>query len=342
LTEELVEQGHEVTLFASGDSKTRARLVPGCRQSLRLDKNCVDSLAHHLVLIDRVLERAHEFDIIHFHTDYLHYPFSHWRRIPRLTTLHGRLNIPDLVPVYHRFPEEPVVSISDSQRAPLKWINWQGTVHHGLPHDLYKFHPGSQGYLAFVGRISPEKRVDRAIEIASRSGMPLKIAAKLDNADRDYFDREIRPLLKAAGAEYVGEIGEKDKNDFLGNAAALLFPIDWPEPFGLVMIEALACGTPVIAWNCGSVPEVIDHGVNGFVCQSIDNAIQAVGKVAELDRAQCRESFDNRFGAPRMARDYVRIYQRLIGPFEPVGAADYGRDHSVSGPVLHSRDVFAR
>ncbi len=341
LTEELVRQGHDVTLFASGDSVTRARLSPMCPRALRLDSACVDQLAYHIVMLDHVVERAREFDIIHFHVDYLHFPFSRRLRTPHVTTLHGRLNIPDLVPLYRRFPHEPVVSISDAQRAPLPWLNWQGTVYHGLPADAFSSRVRQSGYLAFVGRISPEKRPDRAIEIARRSGKQLKIAAKVDNSDRDYFEREIRPLLDSPGVEFVGEIGEEDKRAFLGNAAALLFPIDWPEPFGLVMIEALACGTPAIAWRCGSVPEIIEHGSTGFICDDIDEAAQAVERLPELSRAHCRAAFEKRFRAERMAKDYVRIYERLIAHTKPAGAAEYGRDHSDSGPVLHPCDVLA-
>lgn len=343
LTEGLVEQGHDVTLFASGDSKTKARLIPATPRSLRLDKNCIDPLAHHLALVDRVLESADEFDVIHFHIDYLHFPSTRRCPKPHVTTLHGRLNFPDLFAVYRRFSKTPVVSISDAQREPLPWLNWQGTVYHGLPRDLYAFSPQSEGYLAFVGRISPEKRVDRAIEIARRCNRKLRIAAKIDKADSEYFEREIRHLIEgAADVEFIGEIGESEKSEFLGKAEALLFPIDWPEPFGLVMIESMACGTPVIAWNCGSVPEVIEHGETGFICESIDEAVEAVEQVGQLSRSQCRAGFNRRFEAARMASDYVRIYQRLTGQVELPGAGEYGRDHSVSGSVLHTGNLVAR
>ncbi len=260
LTEELVRQGHDVTLFASGDSVTAAQLVPACPSSLRLDRSCEDQLAHHVLMLEHVVQRAAEFDVLHFHVDYLHFPFSRRQPTPHVTTLHGRLDIPDLVPLYREFNGVPLVSISDAQREPLPWANWLATVYHGLPPDLYRFRGEPGGYLAFLGRISPEKRVDRAIEIAQRVRMPLRIAAKIDAVDQAYFEREIEPLLDDPLVEYVGEIGETEKDEFLGNAQALLFPIDWPEPFGLVMIEALACGTPVIAYRHGSVPEVLDDG----------------------------------------------------------------------------------
>jgi glycosyltransferase involved in cell wall biosynthesis len=312
LTEELVRQGHEVTLFASGDSVTRARLVPICPRALRLDDTCRDPLARHVVMLEKVFEAAHRFDVIHFHIDYLHFPLSRKHGITQLTTLHGRLDLPDLPCVYNEFDDMPVVSISDAQRRPLPQANWQGTVHHGLPPDLYRLRDGRGDYLAFVGRISPEKRLDRAVEIARRVSLPLRIAAKVDSADRDYFRREIEPLFRDPLVEYVGEIGERDKAEFLGNARALLFPIDWPEPFGLVMIEAMACGTPVVAFPCGSVPEVIEEGVTGFVVNDIDSAAGAVERLTSFDRHRCRQTFDRRFSAARMAGDYLKLYRRLI------------------------------
>jgi glycosyltransferase involved in cell wall biosynthesis len=341
LTEELVQQGHEVTLFASGDSQTRARLIAPCSRSLRLNPTCLDQLCSHMVLLDQVLERAAEFDVIHFHIDYLHFPTTRQCRTPHITTLHGRLDLPDLPALYQRFDDVPVVSISNAQRRPLAWINWQGTVYHGLPDDLYPFHPQAENYLAFVGRIAPEKRLDRAIEIARRCGRPLKVAAKVDRVDREYYERTIKPLLDGPDVEYVGEIGEQEKNDFLGNAAALLFPIDWPEPFGLVMIESLACGTPVVAWRCGSVPEVIADGVTGFVCESIDQAVLGVERISELSRARCRQEFETRFRAARMAEDYVRIYSQLIQQRKPELVDKHGRDHPSPGTVLYSGDVVA-
>lgn len=312
LTEELVEQGHDVTLFASGDSATKARLVACSPQSLRLDEQCIDQLAHHIYMIERVCEMAHKFDIIHFHIDYLHFPLSRRRGATNLTTLHGRLDIPDLVPIYRVFSEMPVVSISDNQRGPLPWINWVDTVHHGLPKDLYTFRSKPGDYLAFVGRISPEKRVDRALEIAKRTRMKLKIAAKVSVPDRPYFEQEIEPLFDHELVDYVGEIGEDQKDEFMGKALALVNPIEWPEPFGLVMIEAMACGTPVITYRRGSVPEVIDDGVTGFICDNLDQAADAVGRAHDLSRAAVREVFEQRFTSDRMARDYVRLYQRLI------------------------------
>lgn len=312
LTEELVRQGHEVTLFASGDSVTSAELVATCDCSLRANDRCVDQMAHHFLMLERVFQRAHEFDIVHFHIDYLHFALSRRAAIPQVTTLHGRLDIPDLVPIYKEFRDMPVISISDAQREPLPWANWQATIYHGLPVDLFQFQPHRGDYLAFLGRVSPEKRVDRAIEIARRIGMPLKIAAKVDPVDRAYFEEVIEPLLRDAGAvEWIGEITDQEKNEFLGGAYALLFPIDWPEPFGLVMIEALACGTPVIAYDGGSVPEVIEEGRTGFVVNKLGHAVEAIQNVQSLDRGRCRKEFEDRFTASRMAENYVQIYQRL-------------------------------
>ena len=313
LTEELVRQGHDVTLFASGDSVTSARLVAACRRSLRLDKNCVDQLAHHIRMLDLLFRDAKDFDIVHFHIDYLHFPLTRREGIRSVTTLHGRLNIPDLAPLYREFRDMPVVSISDSQRRPLPWIGWQATVHHGLPENLYKFQEKPDGYLAFLGRISPEKRVDRAIQIARHTGMEIKIAAKVDDTDREYFETVVEPMLKDPLTEYLGEIGDGEKGDFLGRARALLFPIDWPEPFGLVMIEAMACGTPIIAYANGSVPEVIEHGVTGFLVEDLDDAVRAVERIPTLSRRRCREVFEERFSARRMAHDYVAVYERLVG-----------------------------
>ena len=311
LTEELVREGHDVTLFASGDSVTAARLVAPVRRALRLDKNSIDSLAHHVVLLEEVTRRASRFDVIHYHIDYLHFPTSRRLGMPHVTTLHGRLDIPDLVPLYREFRDMPLVSISNAQRAPLPWANWQGTVYHGLPADLYAFQETPGDYLAFVGRISPEKRVDRALRIARRARMKIRIAAKVDDVDREYFEEQIQPLLEESDAEYIGEIGEGEKREFLGNATALLFPIDWPEPFGLVMIESLACGTPVIAYRHGSVPEVMEEGVTGFVVNGIEDAVRAVERVPSLSRRRCREIFEERFSAARMAGDYIRIYERI-------------------------------
>ena len=311
LTEELVRQGHEVTIFASGDSETKAHLVAACRRSLRMDKHCVDRLAHHMLMLEHVVQRAAEFDIVHFHTDYLHFPLSRREQITHVTTLHGRLDLPDLVPLYQEFREMPVISISNGQREPLPWANWQATVYHGLPADMYQFRDKTGTYLAFLGRVSPEKRVDRAIEIAKQVGIPLKLAAKVDRVDKDYFETVVEPLLRHPFVEFVGEIGEGEKEEFLSNAYALLFPIDWPEPFGLVIIEAMACGTPVIAYRGGAVPEVMEEGHTGFIVEGLEDAVDAVRRVPELSRKRCREVFDHRFTAARMAHDYVQVYERL-------------------------------
>jgi glycosyltransferase involved in cell wall biosynthesis len=312
LTEELVRLGHQVALFASGDSVTRAELVAACPRALRLAGG-VDQLAPHLVMLEQVFRQAGRFDVIHFHIDYLHFPLS-WRlRRPHLTTLHGRLDIPELPALYAAYPDMPVASISDAQRRPLPWLDWQGTVYHGLPEGLFTFRDRPGGYLLFLGRISPEKRPDRAVEIARRAGRKLVVAAKVDRGDRDYFHAEIEPLFRQQHVEYVGEVGGKDKDDLLGGALALLFPIDWPEPFGLVMIEALACGTPVIAWPGGSVPEVLSDPAAGFVVEDVGAAVAAVGRAARLDRRGCRRVFEERFAARRMAHDYLALYRRLLG-----------------------------
>src|SRR5437762_1720083 len=311
LTEELVRLGQDVTLFASGDSMTTARLVPACAESLRLSPVTVDDLAHHFVLMEHVLRLKEEFEIIHFHIDYLHYPLSKRERYTHVTTLHGRLDIPDLVPLYEMYRDMPVVSISNAQRDPLPQANWQGTVHHGIPKDNYKFHRGSGQYLAFLGRTSPEKGLDRAIEIARAAGMPLKIAAKIDKADQEYFDSCIRPMLNSSDVEFVGEVGFPEKNEFLGNAAALLFPISWPEPSGLVMIEAMACGTPSIAYRYGSVPEVLANEVTGYVVSDLPGAVQAANKIDRVDRKKVRKHFEQHFTAGRMANEYLTIYEQL-------------------------------
>jgi glycosyltransferase involved in cell wall biosynthesis len=312
LTEELIERGHEVTLFASGDSITNAELAPCCPRSLRTDPGCFDPLARHYLMLEEVFRRASQFDLLHFHIDYLHFPLSRRSGISQLTTLHGRLDLPDLAPLYRQFHDMPLVSISDAQRRPIPWAGWLGTVHHGLPEDLFKFHEVTGDYLAFLGRIAPEKRVDRAIEIARRAGIPLKIAAKVDRLDHDYFDTVIKPLLDPSLVEFIGEVDDKEKEEFLGNAYALLFPIDWPEPFGLVMIESMACGTPVIAWPHGSVPEIMEDGVTGFIVEGVEEAARAVERVESFDRRRCREAFERRFTVARMAEDYINIYERLL------------------------------
>ncbi|SDV51006.1 glycosyltransferase family 4 protein [Chitinasiproducens palmae] len=313
LTEALVELGHEVTLFASGDSQTSAELDAVWPQALRLDPTIRDTVAPHMLLLEQVRKRANEFDVLHFHIDY--YPFSLFSQqpVPHVTTMHGRLDLPELQPIFNTFNGVPTVSISDNQRTPLPQANWLTTVLHGLPEKLLTPRPEIKpSYLAFLGRISPEKRVDRAIEIAAKAGMPIKIAAKLDNADRAYYEEKIKPLLGRTHVEFVGEINEAQKPAFLSGAHALLFPIDWPEPFGLVMIEAMACGTPVIAYNRGSVPEVIDNGVSGFIVEDELSAVAAVNRLPTLSRAAVRQRFEERFTARRMAQEYVAAYEELL------------------------------
>ena len=313
LTEALVEAGHDVTLFASGDSQTSAKLEAFWPQALRLDPTIRDTMAPHMLLLEEVRRRADEFDVLHYHIDY--YPFSLFSRqpVPFLTTMHGRLDLPELQPIFSTFNDAPVVSISDNQRQPLPQANWLSTVYHGLPENLLKPIPNVEpGYLAFLGRISPEKRVDRAIRIAGAAGMKIKIAAKIDNADRAYYEEQIKPLFALPHVEYIGEINEQQKTEFLGNAHALLFPIDWPEPFGLVMIEAMACGTPVIAFNRGSVPEVIENGVSGFVVEDELSAIAAVKRLDTLPRAKVRQAFETRFSSKVMAARYVHTYEELL------------------------------
>ena len=313
LTDALVDLGHEVTLFASAEARTRARLIPVRDQAIRLDPAPLKSdLAAHLTLMSEVMERVDEFDIIHFHTDMIHFPMFRKYADKTVTTLHGRLDMKDLPEVYERYPEYGLVSISDDQRKPLSFANWKATVHHGMPGDLYKFSPGSDGYLAFLGRISPEKRPDRAIEIALKLGKRLKIAAKVDAADKVYFETKIKPMLDNPLIEFIGEIGDHQKSDFLGRAEALLFPIDWPEPFGLVMIEAMACGTPVVAFRCGSTTEIIEDGATGFLVDTMDQAVEAAGRAGALDREDIRARFELRFSATAMARRYLDVYGDLL------------------------------
>jgi glycosyltransferase involved in cell wall biosynthesis len=311
LSDALAEMGHEVTLYASGDSRTRGKLVPGSKAALRLDPRRPDWHVWHTMMLDRVFVDAAQYDVIHFHVDILHMALARACPRPYLTTLHGRLDLPDLAPFYEHFRSHPLVSISDAQRLPLPHANWYATVHHGLPLDRYTFHPQPQDYFAFVGRVSPEKRLDRAIEIAAACRTCLRVAAKVDPADERYFEREIRPLLDNPLVQWVGEIGDGQKNDFIGNARALLFPIDWPEPFGLVMIEAFACGTPVIAYDRGSVPEVVEHGVTGYIVRDQEEAVSAARRLHELDRSRCRASFERRFTAATMAQRYLDVYARL-------------------------------
>jgi glycosyltransferase involved in cell wall biosynthesis len=314
LTEELIKQGHDVTLFASGDSKTAARLIPCCEMALRLQGNSVlDPITYHLAMLEQVLRRASEFDVVHFHIDYLHLPVWHrYAPSPFLTTLHGRLDIAELKLLFRGYPRAPFISISDAQRSPVTWLNWLGTVPHGLPADLLPFNPSPDDYLAVLGRICPEKGVEQAIEVAVRTGKKLKIAMKIDRVDRAYFEAKVEPLLSHPLIEFVGEIGEKEKKKFLGNAAALLMLIQWPEPFGLAMIEALACGTPVIARSCGSVPELLVNGKTAWIGDTVADAVEAVNNIYLLRRKDCRDEFETRFTAERMAHDYVAVYERLV------------------------------
>jgi glycosyltransferase involved in cell wall biosynthesis len=312
LTEELVRAGHEVTLFASGDSLTSARLRAQCPRALRLDPDCREPLARHIQMLGAVYDQADAFDIIHCHTDYLGLPLARIAPTPTMLTLHGRLDIPELGPLYAEYAEIPLVSISNAQRGPLPNAHWVATVYHGLPDDLYCFSATPEDYLLFLARISPEKRPDTAIRVARRAGMRLRIAAKIDAVDREYFQQVVRPLLDDPLIEFVGEVGEAHKNALLGGARALLFPIDWPEPFGLAMIEAFACGTPVIARRVGSVPEVVDHGATGWVCDSEDEMVDAVRRLDALDRLQCRRAFETRFSVSVMSRHYLEVYDAIL------------------------------
>jgi glycosyltransferase involved in cell wall biosynthesis len=326
LTEELVAQGHEVTLFASGQSITAARLVACCSQPLRLNSTVRDVIPYYMVMLDKVRTMTSEFDILHFHIDQFHFPIFNRTIHKTVTTLHGRQDMPDLKTLYSGFPSMPLVSISNAQRTPIPGANFVATIYHGLPSTLLSASSTpSGGYLAFLGRISPEKRVDRAIMIARAVGLPLRIAAKVDRVDEVYFHTTIEPLLKLPGVEFIGEIDERHKAEFLRNAHALLFPIDWPEPFGLAMIEAMACGTPVLAFRNGSVAEVVDEGVTGYVVNSTDEAISTLERVLALDRRQVRRRFEERFTATRMAHDYVKLYERLVGAqsIRPGNRADH-------------------
>jgi glycosyltransferase involved in cell wall biosynthesis len=346
LTEELVRQGHEVTLFASGDSQTTAKLVAACPRALWRDESCRETLPHQVRLMELVFEDVSRFDVIHFHCDYIQFPLLRRLPCPSLTTLHGQLHSPDLGPFFDEYAEAPLVSISDNQRRPVPCARWEATIHHGLPRKLHTFQEWPGDYLAFLGRISPEKRLDRAIAIARKAGMRLKVAAKIYPEERRYFHETIEPLLRESESfvEFIGEVGGREKDEFLGNAQALVFPIDWPEPFGLVMIEALACGTPVVGWRNGSVPEVIDEGVTGFIVQSEEEAVRAVGRVGRLSRNACRAVFEERFDAMRMARDYLDVYRRLVHQAqEPRNrwrrVADPLTIHARSGPL---RNAMAR
>ena len=312
LSEALVRLGHDVTLFASGDSETSARLVPCSRSALRLDPAVADPVAHLTLMLERVRQQAQEFDVLHFHVEHLHLPLFRAMARKTVTTLHGRLDGPDLPDLYREFRDMPLVSVSASQRRPLAFANWLGTVHHGLPREVCPFNPAPRGgYYAFLGRVSPEKGLERAIEIARRANARLRIAAKVDRADEEYFAARIAPLLKTAGIEFVGEVNEAQKPAFLGNALGLLFPIDWPEPFGLAMIEAMSCGTPVLAWPNGAVPEGVEHGRTGLIVHSVEEAVTALPALARLDRLAVRERFEERFSAERMAQNYLAVYRAL-------------------------------
>jgi glycosyltransferase involved in cell wall biosynthesis len=342
LTDALVELGHEVTLFASGDSLTKAELAPIWPRALRLDPDVKDHFVPLFMQLETVARRAHEFDVIHSHLDYFGYPLLRRLRTPSITTLHGRLDLPELPALYNLYGDIPVVSISDSQRRPLPQANFAATVLHGLPQNLLAKGPGRGGYLAFLGRISPEKAPDAAIRIAAKAGIPLKIAAKVDRVDEEYFKTVIEPLLSLGDVEFIGEIREDQKQEFLGNAAGLLFPIAWCEPFGLVMIEAMACGTPVIALENGSVPEVLENGVTGFIVHSEQEAIEAVGRIGSLDRDRIRAEFDRRFTAHRMAQNYLNLYARLSQAqrVQSLSSADEG-DEFLPESLLKCRYVPA-
>ena len=317
LTEELVALGHDVTLFASGDSQTSARLEAIWPRALRLDTSVRDPMGLHMAMLEQVRRQSDQFDVLHFHLDY--YPFSLFSRQTTsfITTLHGRLDLPEHQPVFTTFSSMPVISISNSQRRPVPQAGWVKTIYHGLPADLLTPKPVRPSYLAFLGRISPEKSVDRAIRIAERCGLPIKIAAKVDKADRDYFEEQIRPLMSLPFVEYLGEINDAQKPEFLSGAIALLVPIDWPEPFGLVMIEAMACGTPVIAFNRGSVPEIVEDGLTGFIVEDETSAVGAVGQLSTLSRERVRARFDERFTARRMANEYLAVYRQLAEAANP-------------------------
>src|SRR5450631_3430575 len=337
LTEELVRLGHDVTLFASGDSVTAAKLVPCVPKALRLDARVIDPIPYYMLMLDRVRQRADDFDVLHFHIDQFQFPLFRPIANRTVTTLHGRQDLPDLLPLYLGFDDMPLVSISNDQRRPVPKANFAATVYHGLPVDLHRPTGARGDYVAFLGRISPEKRPDRAIAIARALGIPLKIAAKVDRADEVYFRTIIEPLLDGPGVEFIGEINEHQKTQFLGEAQALLFPVDWPEPFGLSMIEAMACGTPVLAFRCGSVPEIVDDGVTGAIVETMEEAIAALPAVMAIDRKKVRQCFEQRFTATRMAKDYVDVYRLLLQSAKSIAAVEqdkqltprYGKDASI-------------
>ncbi len=332
LTDALVSDGHDVTLYASGDSSTLARLRPVCPRALRFDPSQPRPTPYHLLAIEKVMAEADDYDIIHFHHDFLHFPLARRHPIPSVTTLHGRLNIPDVMPLYHEFTDVPLVSISDAQREPVPWMNWQQTIYHGVPDSHLPYDPDGGDHVVFLGRMTPEKRPDLAIRIAREAGLRIRLAAKIDPVDQEWFDTVVKPMLDDPGVEFVGEITESEKGEFLGGALAMLFPIDWPEPFGLVMIESMACGTPVIAFRAGSVPEVIDEGVTGFIVEDVPSAVAAVKRVAELDRRAIRDVFDRRFSVRRMTSDYVELYEHLMATQQNHSGA---REHipAAAGPL---------
>lgn len=336
LTEELVRLGHDVTLFASGDSITAADLIPCVPKALRLDASVIDPIPYYMLMLDRVRRRADDFDILHFHIDQCHFPLFRPIADCTVTTLHGRQDLPDLIPLYLGFDDMPLVSISNDQRRPVSTANFVATVHHGLPIDLHQPSAKSGDYVAFLGRMSPEKRPDRAIRIARALGIPLKIAAKVDRVDEAYFRCEIAPLLEGPGVEFMGEINEHQKTKFLGEARALLFPVDWPEPFGLSMIEAMACGTPVLAFRCGSVPEIVDENVTGCIVDSIEEAVAELPRVIALDRKKVRQRFEQRFSATRMAKDYVAVYRSLLESSKSIGDEARDTKHSLG----NGKDAF--
>ena len=312
LTDELVHLGHDVTLFASADSVTTARLEPVCGDAVRNPETESERMVRLTLLQERVLQLSAQYDIIHAHLDFLAFPLARRCKTPIVTTVHGRLDLPELQTVYREFSEIPLVSVSDAQRQPCRWANWKATVHHGLPRDLYRFNSGKGGYLAFLGRISPEKGPAAAIEVAKRSGLPLRIAAKLDSADITYYEEIIRPLLREGSIEYVGELTDCEKNTFLGDALALICPFQ-AESFGLVLIESLACGTPVLVYNHGSFPEIVEDGETGFLCAHIEDMVKAIDRLSAIDRARCRRSFEERFTSARMTQEYVRVYDDVLG-----------------------------
>jgi glycosyltransferase involved in cell wall biosynthesis len=340
LTDELVGLGHEVTLFASGDSITAANLVPCVPRALRLDASVRDPIPYYMLMLDRVRQRVDDFDVLHFHIDQFQFPLFRSIAGRTVTTLHGRQDLPDLLPLYLGFGDMPLVSISDAQRRPVPDANFAGTVYHGIPVDLHRGMAKTRAsYLAFLGRISPEKRPDRAISIARALGTPLKIAAKVDRVDEVYFKTQIEPLLEGGGVEFIGEINDREKTQFLGNAQALLFPVDWPEPFGLSMIEAMACGTPVLAFRCGSVPEIVEDGITGAIVGTMEEAIAALPRVIALDRKKVRQRFEQRFSATRMAKDYVGIYRSLLAISAECEQQDFvlspsGKDLNVLRPLV--------